>query len=147
MSAMSIFITRTMLNSFIEQTHRNPARIFLLNFAFAQGSAFLVTLVTIIMDNHGNPDTSVLPNIGDYSCWFGSPHYLDVPFYKTPQFLYFYMIIILIMVINVSCFILTGVSLISHWWQMRGLAQGSINELFKTQLITVAKLFFIMGKN
>ena len=29
---------------------------------------------------------------------------------------------------------------------MRGLAQGSINELFKTQLLTVTKLFFIMGK-
>ena len=30
---------------------------------------------------------------------------------------------------------------------MRGLAQGSINELFKTQLLTVTKLFFIMVKS
>ena len=28
---------------------------------------------------------------------------------------------------------------------MRGLAQGSINELFRLQLVTVTKLFFIMG--
>jgi hypothetical protein len=69
----------------------------------------------------------------------------EVSFAKTPEFLYFYLLVIFLLLINIICFLLTGFSLFSHWWQMRGLAQGSINELFKTQLLTVTKLFFIMG--
>ena len=94
----------------------------------------------------GNPETSTLPQIGQYNCWLGHEYNPDESFASTPEFLYFYLLVIFLLLINIICFLLTGFSLFSHWWQMRGLAQGSINELFKTQLLTVTKLFFIMGK-
>ena len=83
--------------------------------------------------------------MGIFHCWIGSEYDPEVPFHATPEFLYFYLIIIFIIIINIICFLRTGASLFSHWWQMRGLAQGSINELFRLQLVTVTKLFFIMG--
>ena len=143
MSAMSIFITRTMLNSFTEHKSSNPSRTLIMNICYAQGSSLIISMVTLIMDNHGDPQTHVLPHIGRLSCWFEfNP---DIPFQASPEFLYFYLIIVFILSINIVCFIRTGLSLLSHWWQMRGMAQGSVNELFKTQLLTVSKLFIIMG--
>ena len=88
-----------------------------------------------------------MPQIGQYSCWLANEYDPEVSFAKTPEFLYFYLLVIFLLLVNIICFLLTGFSLFSHWWQMRGLAQGSINELFKTQLLTVTKLFFIMGKS
>merc|ERR1711953_763602 len=134
-----------MLNSFTEIKSSSPIRTFLLNATYAQGVALLLSLVTVIMDNHGEPRYQ--PNIGKYSCWLGSEYSEEerVSFASTPEFLYYYLIIIFIILINIICFLRTGFSLFFHWWQMRGLAQGSINELFKTQVVTLAKLFVIMG--
>ena len=50
MSAMSIHVTRTMLNSFNENKSKNLNRMILLNMVYAQGLPFLITIVTIIMD-------------------------------------------------------------------------------------------------
>ena len=50
MSAMSIHVTRTMLNSFNENKSKNPNRTLLVNIVYAQGSSFLITIVTLIMD-------------------------------------------------------------------------------------------------
>ena len=152
MSAMSIYITRTVLNSFTEIKSSSPIKTILVNSAYAQGSALFVSLITVIMDTHGNPlepSNHVIPNIGKYSCWLGSEYTEKeiVPFTSRPEFLYYYLICICIILINTICFLRTGFSLFSHWWQMRGLAQGSINELFKTQVVTLVKLFFIMGRN
>merc|ERR1719384_1996783 len=100
------------------------------------------------MDNNDfDPKTNIVPQIGEFSCWLasGPDDAQDTPFQDSPEFLYFYLVVAFILLLNIVCFLLTGFSLFSHWWQMRGLAQGSINELFKTQLLTVTKLFFIMG--
>jgi len=96
------------------------------------------------MQAQGDPSEDILPNIGYYSCWLGSEYNPDIEFHKTPRFLYFYVIIVFTIFFNIVCFIRTGAYLFSHWWGMRGMAQGSINELFKNQLLTVTKLFFIM---
>ena len=147
MSALSIYITRTMLNSFSEIKSSSPVKTVLINSAYAQGSALLVSLITVIMDTHRNH--RYIPNIGKFSCWLSDKEEEGkiVSFTSTPEFLYYYLIIIFIILINIICFLRTGFSLFSHWWQMRGLAQGSINELFKTQVVTLAKLFIIMGRN
>ena len=150
MSAMSIHITRTMLNSFKENKTDSPARLLLVNIIYAQGLPFLITMVTLIMDNQDfDPKTNIVPQIGEFSCWLasGPDDAQDTPFQDSPEFLYFYLVVAFILLLNIVCFLLTGFSLFSHWWQMRGLAQGSINELFKTQLLTVTKLFFIMGND
>ena len=117
------------------------------------------------MDGYGSKEDNILPMIGRYRCFIGSAHSTEPmsPFYKTSKFLYFYLIISVIVVGNVILFLITGASLLSHWWQMKGLSQGyevsqlavneylfynvrSVSELFKTQLSVIAKLFIIMGK-
>eukprot|EP00092_Neocalanus_flemingeri_P003421 GFUD01003663.1.p1 GENE.GFUD01003663.1~~GFUD01003663.1.p1 ORF type:complete len:522 (-),score=96.54 GFUD01003663.1:203-1768(-) len=145
MSAMAIHITRTLTNSFAETNSSNPRKTLLRNICYAQGCPLLITLLTAIMDNLASPNSSILPNMGKFLCFLGSEYSLETPFHRTPEFLYFYLVITIIMITNVICFLLTGASLFSHWWQMKGMAQGSVNELFKTQLGTVSKLFIIMG--
>jgi len=106
MSAMSIHVTRTMLNffnSFNENKSKNPNRMILLNIVYAQGFPFLITIVTLIMDTEvkktifadqylfssiqGNPKTNILPQIGKYSCWLDSEYRPGVSFQNTPEFL------------------------------------------------------------
>ena len=50
MSAMSIHVTRTMLNSFSENKSGNQNRMILVNMFYAQGFPFLITIVTLVMD-------------------------------------------------------------------------------------------------
>ena len=51
MSAMSLHITRTMLNSFTEHKSDNPRRTLVINVAYAQGSSFIISIVTLIMQH------------------------------------------------------------------------------------------------
>merc|ERR1719153_573662 len=143
MSAMAINITRTLSNYFEERKHSKPMKTLLLNICYAQGCPLLITIITAIMDRHGNPDSSILPKMGEFRCFLYEGK-METPFHHTPEFLYFYLVILIIMILNIICFIITGSSLLSHWCQMRGMAQGSINELFKTQLSILSKLFIIM---
>ena len=124
MSAMAIHITRTLSNSFAERKSDNTIKILLLNICYAQGCALIITIITAIMDNLGDAHSSILPNMGKFSCFLASEYDLKTPFHKTPEFLYFYLVITIIIITNVICFLLTGVSLLSHWCQMRGMAQG-----------------------
>jgi len=145
MSAMAIHITRTLSNYFEERKHSNPRRTLLINICYAQGCPLLITIITVMMDNLASPQSFILPNMGKNLCFLGSDHNLETPFHQTPEFLYSYLVITIIMITNIICFLITGASLFAHWWQMRGMAQGSINELFKTQLAILSKLFIIMG--
>jgi len=144
MSAMAINITRTLSNYFEERKHSKPMKTILLNICYAQGCPLLITILTAIMDQHGDPDNSILPGMGEFRCFLYEGK-METPFHHTPEFIYFYLVILIIMILNIVCFIITGFSLLSHWCQMRGMAQGSINELFKTQLSILSKLFIIMG--
>jgi len=144
MSAMAINITRTLSNYFEERKHSKPRITLLLNFSYAQGFSLAITIITAIMDKDSNPEHSSLPNMGTFRCFLDAGE-MKTPFHHTPEFLYFYLVVIIIMIINLICFLITGFSLLSHWYQMRGMAQGSINELFKTQFAILSKLFIIMG--
>jgi hypothetical protein len=56
------------------------------------------------------PDGAILPHMGQFTCFLGS-EYSRVPgsFFKTPNFPYLYLAIIVII-----CFAITGGNLISH---------------------------------
>lgn len=145
MSAMAIHITRTLSNYFEERKDSNLRRTLLLNICYAQGCPLFISIITALMDNLGDPHSSTLPNMGKFRCFLGSGYDIETLYHQTPEFLYSYLVITIIMITNVICFLITGASLFSHWWQMRGMAQGSINELFKTQFAILSKLFIIMG--
>ena len=82
------------------------------------GFPAMITLVTILMDFYGSCD-SILPNMGQFTCFLGSEYDPTVPFAKLPEFVYYYSIVTVIMVVNVICFSITGFYLISHWVTVR----------------------------
>eukprot|EP00092_Neocalanus_flemingeri_P027236 GFUD01029537.1.p1 GENE.GFUD01029537.1~~GFUD01029537.1.p1 ORF type:complete len:523 (+),score=137.88 GFUD01029537.1:393-1961(+) len=144
MSAMAFNITYTFSNTFAMKKSNNQFKRLLLNICYAQGCPLIITIVTAVMDFYG-PCDSILPNMGKFTCFLGSEYNPETPFVKTPEFLYFYLVISIIMVSNIICFIITGASLISHWWQMKDLDRHLHNDGLKTQFGIVFKLFIIMG--
>ena len=120
MSAMAFNITYTFSNTFSLKKSNNQFKSLLLNICYAQGCPLIITCVTAVMDFYG-PCDSILPNMGKFTCFLGSAYNPETSFFMTPEFLYFYLVIAIIMVANIICFIITGASLISHWWQMRDL--------------------------
>eukprot|EP00092_Neocalanus_flemingeri_P006162 GFUD01006633.1.p1 GENE.GFUD01006633.1~~GFUD01006633.1.p1 ORF type:complete len:527 (+),score=97.66 GFUD01006633.1:364-1944(+) len=144
MSAMAFNITHTFTNPFSLKKSNNQFKSLLLNICYAQGCPLIITCVTAIMDFYG-PCDSILPNMGKFTCFLGSEYNPETPFFMTPEFLYFYLIIATIMVSNIICFIITGTALISHWWQMRDLDSRVQNSDLKAQFGIVFKIFIIMG--
>ena len=120
MSAMALNVAYTFSNTFNVKRSTNQRKSLLLNICYAQGFALLITGITIGMDFFG-PCDYVLPNMGKYSCFLGSEYNPGSSFFTTSEFLYFYLVISITMVCNMICFIITGSSLISHWWQMKDL--------------------------
>jgi len=144
MSAMAFNITYTFSNTFTVKRNDNQLKTLLLNICYAQGCPLVITCFTAAMDIYG-PCDYILPNMGKFTCFLGSEHNPEMSFFKTPEFLYFYLIIGIITATNLICFIITGTSLISHWCQMKELDSSVNNESMKSQFGIVFKLFIIMG--
>merc|ERR1711902_372292 len=99
-------------------------RRFYYNILYAQGVPTLITFVTAMMDLYGSCD-SILPNMGQFNCFLGSEYDSTVPFVRLPEFIYYYSIVTVIMVVNVTCFAITGFYLISHWVTVRSMQRTS----------------------
>merc|ERR1711915_346747 len=65
----------------------------------------------------------------------------------TPEFLYLYLVISILMMINIVCFGVTGVTLTIHWSQMRELQHRLNDKGVMREFGIILKLFFIMGNN
>ena len=134
-----------------------------ISFVYAQGIPLLITLVTILMDAFGSCD-SILPNMGRYSCFLGSEYDPDGTFVSSPEFLYFYLIISVVMLINILCFCATGYFLAAHWKNVKHIQTRLDSKSYQTfcyvfskyffskrdsavtNTLVVIKLFYIMGK-
>lgn len=146
MSAMSINITHCFNNIFHSHNQQDSkqTRALLLNILFAQGMPTLITVITLLMDTL-QPEGQVLPNMGQISCFVGQEYSVPpVPYYKTAEFLYFYLFIVLVVITNIICFVITGVNLTSHWAQMKQMEQTQRSTNL-AQLRIIANLFIIMG--
>ena len=145
MSAMSINITQTFTQNFrnTRNESRSTTRIILYTL-YAQGIPLLITMVTLIMDYSGTKD-QIVPNMAVFSCFLGQEYSSNPdPFYMTSVFLYFYLAITIVIVMNFICFIITGFSLMKHWVQMKSMEQSSNNGPL-TQARILLNLFIIMG--
>jgi len=120
MSAMAFNITYTFSNTFTVKKNDKQFKTLFLNICYAQGCPLIITGLTLAMDMYG-PCDYILPNMGKFTCFLGSEYNPEMSFFKTPEFLYFYIIIGIITAANIICFIITGTSLISHWCQMKEL--------------------------
>ena len=79
------------------------------------GMPLILTIITILMDQFGPKESYILPNMGKYRCMVGSEFVPNSSFLKTSIFLYFYLIILIITMVNIICFIITACNFISHW--------------------------------
>jgi len=110
---------------------------------YAEGIPVVITIITVLLDFYG-PCDAILPNMGKVQCFFGVEHNSVMSFFHTSEFLYHYLIICVIIIINFICFLVTGISLIKHWYQMRSIKTSS-NEGIIQQFWIVLKLSIIMG--
>merc|ERR1712088_509432 len=144
MSAMALNITYTFTQSFRHSSamSNKQTRAVLLQILLGQGIPLLVTLA---MDTMGSED-QVLPNMGVYSCFIGEEYKENKsPFYKTPAFLYFYLTIIIAWVINIVCFLVTAVHLMSHWAKAKAMKQSRGNNTPIAHAKILGSLLVIMG--
>jgi len=142
-SAMTFHIAFALTNVFSAKKNQSQLKNLLPTICFAQGCPLLVTIVTAAMDLFG-PCDFILPNMGKYTCFVGSEYDLQIRFFETPEFIYFYAIIALIICVNSVLFIITGASLMLHWSQTRNMNTSQKNGT-KKHIKIVFKLFIIMG--
>ena len=147
MSAMAINITYTFTQSFRHSNamSNKQTKAVVLHVLFGQGVPLLVTLVTLVMDTQGS-DKQVLPNMGIYQCFVGE-EFKENPdsFFKSPAFLYFYLTIMVAWVINIVCFIVTAVHLMSHWAKAKAMKQNRANNTPMAHAKILGSLLVIMG--
>ena len=118
MNAMAVNITYKFSNLLTTHAEERHERSIVSSLIYAQGLPLLITLAIGIIDIYGSCD-SLIPNIGRYSCFLGSlydPHQL---FIETAEFFYFYLIIMIIVISNTLCFIITGYFLTINWSTVR----------------------------
>jgi len=147
MSAMALNITYTFTQSFRHSnamSNKQTKAVFL-HILFGQGVPLVVTLVTLVMDTRGGDD-QILPNMGIYSCFVGE-EFKENPgsFLKSPVFLYFYLTIVIAWLINIVCFVVTAVHLMSHWAKAKSMKQSKANNTPMAHAKILGSLLIIMG--
>ena len=147
MSAMALNITYTFTQSFRHSNamSKSQTKAVVFHILFGQGVPLLVTVVTLVMDTQGS-DNQILPNMGVYSCFVGE-EFKEQPgsFFKSPVFLYFYLTIMIAWVINIVCFIVTAVHLMSHWAKAKAMKQSQANNTPMAHAKILGSLLVIMG--
>jgi len=144
MSAMAFNVAHTFTNTFTMRNSTGKLKHIVLNICYAQGIPLLISVFTIIMDNFG-PCDQILPNMGRFTCSLGFEYSESTPYYKTADFLYLYLVISILMMINIVCFGVTGVTLTIHWSQMRELQHRLNDKGVMREFGIILKLFIIMG--
>ena len=57
--------------------------------------------------------------MGTVECFVGSEFSLEKTFFQTSQFLYYYLIVIVLISFNIICFLVTAIHLHKHWHDMK----------------------------
>ena len=145
MSAMAFNVAYTFTNSLTMRTSTGKFKHIVLYTCYAQGVPLLISLLTLMMENFGSCD-QILPNMGKFTCFVGGQYNESTSYFQTSEFIYLYSITSSLMVINIICFGVTGVTLVIHWSKMREL-QHRLNDKGATrEFRIILKLFVIMGK-
>jgi len=144
-NAMAINITRKFSNIMVSSQEPETTGMLILNVLFAQGSPLMISIVTAFMDSYGDCG-DVLPHMGHYNCFPGGENDPNQSLETTSEFLYFYLIIIVSISINIICFLLTAFFLTSHWRSVQMMQTSAENSVW-SHLMLLLKLFIIMGKD
>ena len=118
---------------------------------YAQGMPLVLCLVVGLLDKFGSCEIT-RPHMGTSQCFLGKPwgEHLEetnqttgqwMAFFYSPEFIYFYSVVLALQAANVIFFLLTVYYLVQHWRNSAGI----IKTETKGNFIIVLKLFFIMG--
>jgi len=143
MTAMAFNIAKSLSVMKIVRNNKSSLKSFLVNFLYAQGIPTVITILTVLMDLI-QPNGILLPNIGEFSCFVGSEYDHQKSFFETSEFIYFYLIVILLITFNVICFLATAFNLSRHWQAMKDI-QTSCSEGLVEHFTIILKLSVIMG--
>merc|ERR1711997_269009 len=91
------------------------------------------------------PENAILPNVGEYACFIGSEFVLGKSFFSSPEFFYFYLIVLVIITFNIICFSITAFNLSRHWQTMKDIQTTSDSDGLVEHLTIIIKLSVIMG--
>ena len=109
------------------------------------GSPLIITIVTAFMDSYGDCG-DVLPHMGHYNCFPGGENDPNQSLETTSEFLYFYLIIIVSISINIICFLLTAFFLTSHWRSVQMMQTRLYPWLVENYLVCLIHIFIQFWK-
>ena len=156
MNAMAINMTYSFKSLKKPRGTVSKVKMFLI-VLYTQGLPALLGIVIAVLDNHGDcsrdKDDLILPNIARHNCFLKTQYYnnelKDIPEHqhfwiklRSAEFLYFYMIVMIIVIFNTVCFIITGFHICRHFKDTNAVAQRTKKEQAK-MAITIST---IMGK-
>ena len=156
MNAMAINMTYSFKSLKKPRGTVSKVKMFLI-VLYTQGLPALLSIVIALLDNHGDcsrdKDDLILPNIARHNCFLKTQYYnnelKDIPEHRhfwiklrSAEFLYFYMIVMIIVIFNTVCFIITGFHICRHFKDTNAVAQRTKKEQAK-MAITIST---IMGK-
>ena len=116
-----------------------------------QGMPLILCVAVALIEKFGSCEMT-LPNMGIAQCFLGTPWGEQwaqnndsrgqwTAFFSTPEFIYFYSVVLALQAANIMFFLGTVYCLVEHWRN----AAGIIKSETKGNFIIVIKLFFIMG--
>jgi len=144
MSAMAFNIAKSLSTMKLVRNSKSNFKSFLMYFLFAQGIPIMFTVFTVLMDII-KPKNAILPNVGEYACFIGSEFVLGKSFFSSPEFFYFYLIVLVIITFNIICFSITAFNLSRHWQAMKDIQTTSSSDGLVEHFTIIIKLSVIMG--
>jgi len=143
MTAMAFNIAKSLSTLQLVRNQKSSWKSFLVYFLYAQGIPILISVFVFLMDNL-RPNDILLPNMGTVECFVGSEFSLEKTFFQTSQFLYYYLIVIVLISFNIICFLVTAIHLHKHWHDMKNV-QTSCSDGLVDHFSIIVKLSVIMG--
>jgi len=143
MTAMAFNIAKSLSVMQIARNQNSSMKNTLLYGLYAQGIPALVSIFIILMD-FIQPSNTLLPNVGEFNCFVGSEYSPEDYFFMKSEFIYFYLIVIVLLTFNFICFLVTAINLFKHWSNMQGIQNSGCDGVVEHFFIIV-KLSIIMG--
>ena len=84
---------------------------------YAQGLPTLITVLTVILDEAVRYGIT-RPNMGTFNCFVRTQYGTVDSFFQSAQFLHFHLMMGILIMVNIICFLITGINLCSHWRNM-----------------------------
>ena len=66
----------------------------------------MLTVVTVLLDEAGPCDIT-RPNMGTFKCFVGTEYGAVHSFLQSAEFLYFYLLVGILIIVNIICFLAT----------------------------------------